>query len=55
MLPEANAVLAAAVLEPQLPVGCGARIVAHAFPVPGWQPEAQRDAGGGVRLYRYRR
>lgn len=27
MLPEANAVLAREVLEPQLPAGCGARVV----------------------------
>lgn len=52
MLPEANEVLAREVLEPQLPVGCGARVVAHTFQVPCWVPTSTRVVDS-VTLYLY--
>jgi len=48
-----------AALEPylakHLPPGCGARVIAHGWPVPGWQPAASQVSPQGTRLYLYER
>ena len=48
-----------AALEPhlarQLPRGCGARVVAHGWPVPGWAATRELVTPLGARLYLYQR
>lgn len=48
-----------AALEPhlrtQLPAGCGARVVAHGWPVPGWTATREEVTSMGTRLYLYKR
>ena len=48
-----------AALEPhlaaQLPLGCGARVVAHGWPVPGWAAAKEQVTTMGTRLYLYQR
>ena len=52
LLPEGHAVLAPHLAE-QLPPGCGARVVAHGWPVPGWTPTREVATTMGTRLYLY--
>jgi SAM-dependent methyltransferase len=48
-----------AALEPhlraQLPAGCGVRVVAHGWPVPGWTAAREQVTSMGTRLYLYKR
>jgi SAM-dependent methyltransferase len=50
LLPEGNAALAPH-LSAQLPAGCGTRVVAHGWPVPGWATDAEHATSMGTRLY----
>jgi hypothetical protein len=52
LLPEGHAVLAP-LLEAQLPPGCGVRVVAHGWPLPGWTPTREVATSMGTRLYLY--
>ena len=41
------------VLERQLPPGCGTRVVAHGWPVPGWTATQMAVTSMGTRAYLY--
>ena len=54
LLPEGHAALQPH-LERELPTGCGTRVVAHGWPVPGWRASQEVVTSMGTRLYLYRR
>ena len=54
LLPEGHAALEPH-LARQLPRGCGARVVAHGWPVPGWTATQELVTPLGARLYLYQR